>query len=67
MITSIRTIAGEYYFPLTIGLHQGSTLRSYIFALVIDDLTKQIQYEISWCMFSVDDIVLLDVARSRIN
>jgi hypothetical protein len=30
-------------FPITIGLHQGSALSSYMFSLVMDEVTKDIQ------------------------
>ena len=37
------TIGGESRdFPITIGLHQGSALNSYLFALVLDEITKNI-------------------------
>ncbi|KAK9083623.1 hypothetical protein Scep_030094 [Stephania cephalantha] len=41
----------------TIGLHQGSVLSPYLFTLVMDELTRHIQNDISWCMLFVDDIV----------
>ena len=42
-VTSIRTVEGETMeFPITIGVHQGSSLSPYLFALVIDELTKHI-------------------------
>ena len=38
--TSVRTSGGiTSEFPFIIGLHQGSTLSSYLFALVMDELT----------------------------
>ena len=43
-ITSVRTcecIKNE--FPITIGLHQGSTLNPYLFAQVADELMKSIE------------------------
>lgn len=40
-ITSVRTIGGETSeFVIAVGLHQGSTLSPYLFALVMDELTR---------------------------
>jgi hypothetical protein len=30
-------------FPINIGLHQGSTLSPYVFGLVMDEITRDIQ------------------------
>ena len=35
-------------FPINIGLHQGSALSPYLFVLVMDEVTRDIQGEISW-------------------
>ena len=46
-ITSVRTTCGETgEFLLTIGLHQGSALSPYLFALIMDELTAHIQEEV---------------------
>lgn len=68
VITSVRTTGGETNMVRnTIGLHQGFALSPYLFALVIDDITKHIQYEILYCMLFVDDIVLIDETKAGIN
>ena len=33
----------------------------------MDEFTKLIQEEVPWCMFSIDDIVLVDETRSGVN
>ncbi|KAH1191322.1 tRNA pseudouridine(38/39) synthase [Glycine max] len=66
--TSVRTQGGESDdFPITIGLHQGSTLSPYLFTLILDVLTEQIQEIAPRCMFFADDIVLLGESREKLN
>jgi len=54
-------------FSITIGLHQESTLNSYLFALVMDELTGHIRGEVPWCMLFADNIVLVDETRKVLN
>ena len=54
-------------FLFTIGLHQGSALSPFLFAIVMDELTRAIQDEILWCMLFADDIVLIDETRAGVN
>jgi len=59
--SSVRTATGDTkVFLIDIGLHQGSTLSPFLFAIVLDKLTKEIQDEVPWCMMFTDDIVLID-------
>ena len=37
------------------------------FTLVMDELTKGIQDELSWYMLFVDDIVLIDETKDGVN
>ena len=46
-------------FPITVGLHQGYALSLYLFALVMDELTRHMQDEVSRCRLLADDIVRL--------
>ena len=55
------------YFPIKIGLHQGSALSPYLFALVMDEVTRNIQGDIPWCMLFADDVVLVDESRAGVN
>jgi hypothetical protein len=67
-MTSVRTNDGNTdYFPIKIGLHQGSTLSPYLFALVIDEVTRDIQGDIPWCMLFADDVVLFDESQAGVN
>ena len=61
------TIEETSEFPITVGLHQGSALSPYLFALVMDELTKHIQDDILWYMLFTNDIVLIDETKSRVN
>ena len=66
--TYIRSPAGDTgEFPITVGLHQGSALSPYLFALVMDEITRNIQDEVPWCMLFADDIVLIDETKSGVN
>ncbi|XP_015158910.1 uncharacterized protein [Solanum tuberosum] len=66
--TRVRTIGGDSdHFPVEMGLHQGSVLSPFLFALVMDELTRSIQETVPWCMLFADDIVLIDETRDRVN
>ena len=68
VVTSVRTTDGDTnVFPINIGLHQGSALSPYLFALVIDEVTRDIQGDIPWCMLFADDVVLVDESREGVN
>ena len=65
---SVRTTCGETReFPVTIGLHQGSSISPYLFALIMDELTAHFQEEVPWCILFVDDIVLVDESRDGLD
>ncbi|PKA54698.1 hypothetical protein AXF42_Ash000533 [Apostasia shenzhenica] len=60
VVTSVKTQGGlTKYFPITVGLHQGSALNPYLFALIMEVMTGHIQDEVPWCMLFADDISLL--------
>jgi Reverse transcriptase (RNA-dependent DNA polymerase) len=64
LVTCVRACDGESdAFPIKIGLHQGSALSPYIFTLVMDEITKDIQGDIPWCMLFADDVMLIDESR----
>ncbi|XP_019246563.1 PREDICTED: uncharacterized protein LOC109226224 [Nicotiana attenuata] len=49
------------------GLHQGSALSPFLFAMAMDVVTRHIQGEVLWYMLFADDIVLIDEMRDGIN
>nr|GEZ89027.1 ataxia telangiectasia mutated family protein [Tanacetum cinerariifolium] len=68
--TCVRTPTGNTeYFPVDVGLHQGSAISnsSYMFALILDELTKGIQESIPWCLIFADDIVLVSETPQGLN
>ena len=68
VVTSVRTSDGDTNdFPIHIGLHQGSALSPYLFALVVDEITRDIQGGIPWCMLFADDVVLVDESRTGVD
>jgi Reverse transcriptase (RNA-dependent DNA polymerase) len=68
VVTCVRACDGESdTFPIKIGLYQWSALSLYIFTLVMDEITKDIQRDIPWCMLLADDVVLIDESRIEVN
>jgi hypothetical protein len=65
VVISVRTSDGDTNdFPINIGLHP---LSPYLFALVMDEVTREIQGSIPWCMLFIDDVVLVDKSRTGID
>jgi hypothetical protein len=68
VVTSVRTSDRDTNdFSINIGLHQGSALSPYLFALVMDEVTRDIQGGIPWCMLFTDDVILVDESRTGID
>jgi hypothetical protein len=68
VVTSVRISGGDTNdFPINIGLHQGSALNPYLFALVMDEVTRDIQGGIPWCMLLADDVVLVDESKTGVD
>ncbi|XP_070018084.1 secreted RxLR effector protein 78-like [Nicotiana sylvestris] len=66
--TQVMTVGDDSeLFPVIMGLHQGSVLKAFLFALVMEAPTHHIQGELPWCMLFTDDIVLIDETRGGIN
>ena len=68
IVTSVRTSDRDMdNFPIRIGLHQGSALSHYLFSLVMDEVTRNIQGDIPCCMLFTDDVVLVDESQTGVN
>jgi hypothetical protein len=68
IVISVRTSDRDTNdFSINIGLHQGSALSPNLFALVMDEVIRDIQGGIPWCMFFTDDVVLVDGSRTGVD
>ena len=45
-------------FKVKVGLHQGSTLSPFLFAVIMDRLKDEVRRELPWTMLFADDIVI---------
>ena len=66
--TAMRSSAGlTEEFEVGVGLHQGSALSPFLFAIVMDKLTEEIRTESPWDMMFADDIVLCREDRRQLQ
>lgn len=54
-------------FSICTILHQGFALSPFLFSLIMDVLTREIQDELPWSMLFADDIVFIDETRQGVN
>nr|XP_033493144.1 uncharacterized protein LOC117263658 [Epinephelus lanceolatus] len=54
-------------FKVEVGLHQGSALCPFFFAMVMDRLTDEVRQECPWTMMFADDIVICSESREQVE
>ncbi|KAI5610001.1 hypothetical protein C0J50_5673 [Silurus asotus] len=58
-VTAVKCPVGTTdWFRVKVGLHQGSALNPFLFAVVMDRLMDKVRQESSWTMMFADDIVI---------
>ena len=54
-------------FKVKVGLHQGSALSPFLFAVIMDRLTDEVRREPPWTMLFADDIVICKETRKEVD
>nr|GEZ41373.1 hypothetical protein [Tanacetum cinerariifolium] len=66
--TCVRTsIKNTKFFPVDVGLHQGLAISPYQFVLILDELSKEFQEDILWCLIFADDIMFVSEFAEGLN
>ncbi|KAK3536453.1 hypothetical protein QTP86_012528 [Hemibagrus guttatus] len=66
--TVVRCAVGQTEeFKVEMGLHQGSALSPFLFAIVMDQLSEEIRQESPWTMMFADDIVICSESRGQVE
>ena len=52
-------------FKVKVGMHQGSALSLFLFAVIMDRLTDEVRREPPWTMLFADDIVICEETREK--
>ena len=67
-ITAVKCAVGTSdWFNVQVGLHQGSALSPFLFALVLDRWTDNVRQESPWNLMYADDIVIYDKTREQLE
>ncbi|KAI5108302.1 hypothetical protein C0J45_1896 [Silurus meridionalis] len=67
-VTAVKCAVGTTdWFRVKVGLHQGSALSPFLFALVMDRLTDEVRQESPWTMMFADDIVICGESRKQVK
>ncbi|KAJ8363293.1 hypothetical protein SKAU_G00121240 [Synaphobranchus kaupii] len=67
-VTVVRCAVGvTEAFKVGVGLHQGSALSPFLFAMVMDRLTDEVRQESPWTMMFADDIVICSESREQVE
>ncbi|KAK3538187.1 hypothetical protein QTP70_032945 [Hemibagrus guttatus] len=66
--TVVRSAVGQTEeFNVEVGLHQGSALSLFLFAIVMDQLSEEVRQESPWTMMFADDIVICSESREQVE
>ncbi|KAK3516913.1 hypothetical protein QTP70_028204 [Hemibagrus guttatus] len=66
--TVVRCAVGQTEeFNVEVGLHQGSALSPFLFAIVMDQLSEEVRQESPWTMMFADDIVICSESRAQVE
>ncbi|KAK3571266.1 hypothetical protein QTP86_005982 [Hemibagrus guttatus] len=66
--TVVRCAVGQTEeFKVEVGLHQGSALSPFLFAMVMDQLSEEVRQESPWTMMFADDIVICSESREQVE
>ncbi|MCJ8736308.1 hypothetical protein PDJAM_G00258080 [Pangasius djambal] len=66
--TVVRCAVGQTEeFKVEVGLHQGSALNPFLFAMVMDQLSEEVRQESPYTMMFADDIVICSESREQVE
>ncbi|KAK3507053.1 hypothetical protein QTP70_003306 [Hemibagrus guttatus] len=66
--TVVRCAVGQTEeFNVEVGLHQGSALSPFLFAIVMDQLSEEVRQESPWTLMFADDIVICSESREQVE
>ncbi|KAK3517603.1 hypothetical protein QTP70_012957 [Hemibagrus guttatus] len=66
--TVVRCVVGQTEeFKVEVGLHQGSALSPFLFAIMMDQLSEEVRQESPWTMMFADDIVVCRESREQVE